>query len=41
MKALSFHLAQTFPGLEEVEAAMRAFIVCVKLATVRQKLKQS
>jgi aspartate/methionine/tyrosine aminotransferase len=34
-------LAPTFPAMEEVEAAMRAFIVCVKLASVRQKLGES
>ena len=32
-------LAPTFPSLEEVDAAMRAFIVCVKLASVRQRLE--
>jgi DNA-binding transcriptional MocR family regulator len=31
-------LAPTFPSLEEVEYAMRAFVVCVKLASVRQQL---
>ena len=31
-------LAPTFPSLDEVETATRAFILCVKLASVRQSL---
>jgi aspartate/methionine/tyrosine aminotransferase len=31
-------LAPSFPTVDDVDAAMRAFITCVKLASVRQKL---
>jgi DNA-binding transcriptional MocR family regulator len=34
----NIRLAPTFPSLEDVQAAMEAFAVCVKLATVKQEL---
>ncbi len=34
----NIRLAPTFPSLEDVAAAAEAFVVCVKLATVRQRL---
>ncbi len=34
----NIRLAPTFPSLEDVEAAAEAFAVCVKLASVRQKM---
>ena len=37
----NIRLAPTFPSLEDVQATVDAFVVCVKLATVRQKLGQS
>ena len=36
----NIRLAPTFPSLEDVTAAAEAFTVCVKLATVRQRLKK-
>jgi DNA-binding transcriptional MocR family regulator len=34
----NIRLAPSFPSLEEIEQAMAVFVICVKLATVRQKL---
>lgn len=34
----NIRLSPTFPSLEDVAAAMHAFVVCVKLASVRQQL---
>ena len=34
----NIRLAPTFPSLEDVQATVEAFVVCVKLASVRQKL---
>ncbi len=36
----NIRLAPSFPSVEEVDATMQAFVVCVKLASVRQKLQQ-
>lgn len=37
----NIRLAPTFASLEDVEAAMTAFVCCVKLASVRQQLEQA
>ncbi len=37
----NIRLAPTVPSLEELDIAMQAFILCVKLASVRQELAQS
>lgn len=37
----NIRLAPTFPSLEDVQATVAAFAICVKLASVRQKLAQS
>lgn len=34
----NIRLAPTFPPLQDVEATAKAFVVCVKLATIRQRL---
>jgi DNA-binding transcriptional MocR family regulator len=34
----NIRLAPSFPSLEEIDRAMRVFVVCVKLASVRSKL---
>ncbi|MCB1755305.1 MAG: aminotransferase class I/II-fold pyridoxal phosphate-dependent enzyme [Gammaproteobacteria bacterium] len=34
----NIRLAPSFPSLDDINAAMEVFVVCVKLATVRQKL---
>jgi aspartate/methionine/tyrosine aminotransferase len=34
----NIRLSPTFPSLEEVQATAKAFVVCVKLASLRQKL---
>ena len=34
----NIRIAPSFPKLEEIERAMEVFVVCVKLASVRQKL---
>ena len=36
----NIRLAPTFPSQQSVEASIRAFITCVKLASVRQRLQQ-
>lgn len=36
----NIRLAPTFPSLDELDQAMGVFTLCVKLATVRQRLKQ-
>ncbi len=36
----NIRIAPTVPSIEEVEAAMNVFVVCVKLASVRQALKK-
>jgi DNA-binding transcriptional MocR family regulator len=36
----NIRLAPTFPSQKSVEASIRAFITCVKLASVRQRLQQ-
>lgn len=36
----NIRLAPTFPSLEEVHAAVAAFVICVKLASVEQRLAQ-
>ena len=37
----NIRLAPTFPALADVQAAVEAFVVCVKLASIRQRLEQS
>lgn len=37
----NIRLAPTFPSLNEVQATAEAFVVCVRLASVRQKLQTS
>ena len=37
----NIRLAPTFPALADVQAAIEAFVVCVKLASIRQRLEQS
>ena len=37
----NIRLSPTFPSLEDVEATAKAFVVCVKLASVRQQLAQA
>ena len=36
----NIRLAPTFPSLEDVQATVDAFVVCVKLATIRQRVEQ-
>lgn len=36
----NIRLAPTFPSLEDVNAAAEAFVVCVKLASLRQKMSE-
>jgi DNA-binding transcriptional MocR family regulator len=36
----NIRLAPTFPSLEDVQATVDAFVVCVKLATIRQQVEQ-
>jgi DNA-binding transcriptional MocR family regulator len=36
----NIRLAPTFPSLEEVQASVEAFVVCVKLATTKQELER-
>jgi DNA-binding transcriptional MocR family regulator len=37
----NIRLSPTFPTLEDVQASVAAFVVCVKLASLQQKLEQS
>lgn len=37
----NIRLSPTFPSLQSVEASVEAFITCVKLASVRQRLQQA
>jgi DNA-binding transcriptional MocR family regulator len=39
-KDCNIRLAPTFPSLEDVQATVDAFVVCVKLATIRQQVEQ-
>ena len=34
----NIRIAPSFPSLEEIERAMEVFVVCVQLASVRQRL---
>ena len=36
----NIRLAPTFPSLEDVQATVDAFVLCVKLATIRQRVEQ-
>lgn len=36
----NIRLSPTFPALEDVRAAIEAFVICVKLATVQQRLER-
>jgi DNA-binding transcriptional MocR family regulator len=36
----NIRLSPTFPSLQDVQATADAFVVCVKLASVRQRLQQ-
>lgn len=36
----NIRLALSFPGVEDVDSTMQAFVICVKLAFVRQRIQQ-
>ena len=37
----NIRLAPTYPALEDVQATVDAFVVCVQLATLRQRLQEA